>query len=160
MCIRDSFHTISDLILDETIADTLLRAVIFERVDRKDLSIRRDHVKDWLNGKYKDVFTLLVNTRYSYLRQFAPSLLEHLSLEKEDTKDDSLLEAVQLIKEMNLSGKRKVEADAPVNSLSKSAKKLVIKNDGEIDRPAWECALLTAVKDNIKSGNILSLIHI
>jgi len=105
-----TFHTLSDMILDETIADALLRTTIFERVDKKDLSTRRDHVKDWLNGKYKDVFTLLVNTRYSYLRQFAPSLLEHLSLEKEDAKDDSLLKSVQLIKEMNLSGKRKMEA--------------------------------------------------
>ena len=58
------------------------------------------------------------------------------------------------MKEMNESGKRKMEADAPISFMPKSTQNLVVKSDGHIDKPAWECALLTAVKDNIKSGNI------
>jgi hypothetical protein len=30
----------------------------------------------------------------------------------------------------------------------------LIENDGKVDKAAWECALLTAVRDEIKSGNI------
>jgi len=148
------FQTVADAILDESIADVSLRAMIFKQVGKDALSNRRDSVKNWLSSKHKDVFTLLVNTRFSYLRQFAPTLLEHLSLEKEDAKDDTLLEAVKLIKEMNQSGKRKLEADTPISFMPKSTQNLVVKSDGQIDKPAWECALLTAVKDNIKSGNI------
>lgn len=149
-----TFQTLADTILDESIADALLRAAIYERVGKNNLSSRRDSVKNWLSGKYKDVFTLLVNTRFSYLRQFSPALLEHLSLEKEDAKDDTILNAVELMKEMNQSGKRKIEADAPVSFMPKSTQNLVVKEDGQIDKASWECALLTAVKDNIKSGNI------
>lgn len=148
------FQTVADAILDESIADVSLRIMIFKQVGKDNLSNRRDTVKNWLSSKHKDVFTLLVNTRFSYLRQFAPTLLEHLSLEKEDAKDDALLEAVNLIKEMNQSGKRKLEKDAPISFMPKSTQSLVVKSDGHIDKPAWECALLTAVKDSIKSGNI------
>ena len=149
-----TFQTLADTILDDSIADVLLRAAIYEQVGRKDLSTRRDRVRSWLSGKYKDVFTLLVNTRFSYLRQFSPALLEHLSLEKEDARDDTILNAVKLMKEMNKSGKRKMEADAPISFMPKSTQNLIVKEGGSIDKASWECALLTAVKDNIKSGNI------
>lgn len=149
-----TFQTLADAILDDSITDSMLRATIFERIGKKDLSTRRDQVGNWLNGKYKDVFTLLVNTRFSYLRQFSPILLEHLSLEKEDAKDDTILNAVKLMKEMNQSGKRKMEADAPISFMPKSTQNLVVKEDGQIDKASWECALLIAIKDNIRSGNI------
>lgn len=149
-----TFQTIADTILDDSITDLLLRNVIYERIGKENLSNRRDRVKNWLNGKYTDVFTLLVNTRFSYLRQFSPALLEHLSLEKEDAKDDTILQAVQLMKTLNQSGKRKISANAPISFMPKSTQDLIFKADGQLDKAAWECALLTAVKDHIKSGNI------
>ena len=31
---------------------------------------------------------------------------------------------------------------------------LIYNHKGEIDKPAWECALFTSLKDHIKSGNL------
>ncbi|MFK7932004.1 MAG: Tn3 family transposase [Saprospiraceae bacterium] len=149
-----TFQTLADTILDDSITDANLRITIYERIGKNDLSNRRDRVKSWLSGKYKDVFTLLTHTRFSFLRQFSPVLLEHLSLEKEDAKDDTIIQAVELLKEMNRAGKRKIEGDVPISFMPKSTQKLVVQKDGRIDKAAWECALLTAVKDSIKSGNI------
>lgn len=149
-----TFQTLADTILDESIEDSMLRTAIFEQIRKSDLSTHRDTIKSWLNGKYKDVFTLLVNTRFSYLRQFSPILLDHLSLEQEATKGDSVLKAVNLMRSMNQAGKRKIEVDVPIDFIPKSIQKLVVKENGQINKAAWECALLTAIKDNIKSGNL------
>lgn len=149
-----SFQTLANIILDENIPDHILRSSIYQKIDRNDLSHKRDEVSNWLNGKYKDVFTLLVNTRFSYLRQFSPSLFEHLPLEVEDAQDDSIIKAVELIKNINKSGKRKIDDEAPVQFIPQATQKLIVDSNGKLNKPAWECALITAVRDHIKCGNI------
>ncbi len=54
---------------------------------------------------------------------------------------------------MNQSGKRKLPEDAPLGFIPKTLRPLVEK-DGVVDKQAWECALLTAIRDEIKAGNI------
>ena len=149
-----TFEVLAATILDESIKDKLLRKKIFDQISKEDLSNKRKQVKDWLNGKHKDVFTLFVNNRFGYLRKFAPTLLEHLSIEKEDAKDDSIIQAVDMLKQLNQLGKRKLSESAPTDFMPPSIENLVIQEDGQINKPAWECALLTAIRDNIKSGNI------
>ncbi len=151
-----SFQKVADMILDPSIEDVLLRETIFTQITKSELSNRRDQLESWLNDKYKDVFTLLVHTRYSYLRQFAPTLLEHLSIEKEDAQDNTLIQAIDLIRDMNQSGKRQLDSSAPVNFMPKSTQNLVVKSEGQIDKPAWECALLTAVKTILNREILLS----
>lgn len=148
------FEVLADAILDESIAGTSLRTNIFDQISKEDLSTKRKEVKDWLSGKHKDVFTLFVSSRFGYLRKFTPTLLEHLSLEKEDAKDDSLMRAVKILKQLNQSGKRKLDQAAPTDFMPPSIENLVLQEDGQIHKPAWECALFTAIRDNIKSGNI------
>ncbi|MDV7390648.1 hypothetical protein RZS08_04805, partial [Arthrospira platensis SPKY1] len=95
----------------------------------------------------------LVVQRYSYLRQFAPTLLEHLDLKLEEGTQSNIVQAILLLREMNQENKRKLPEDAPLDFIPKSLRSLVEK-DGEVSKSAWECALLTAVRDEIRAGNL------
>ncbi len=53
---------------------------------------------------------------------------------------------------MNRENKRKLPEDASVDFIPKKILPLV-KVEGKMDKSAWECALLTAIRDEIKSGN-------
>jgi TnpA family transposase len=149
-----TFQVLADTILDESIEDGALRNTIFNQISKPALAMHNELATAWLHGKHKDVFTLLVETRYSYLRQFAPTLLEHLSIEKEDAQGDLLMEAIEHLKEMNRSGKRKLGEDVSLDFMPRNMQKLVCDDRGKLDKSAWECGLMTTIRDHIKSGNI------
>jgi hypothetical protein len=86
-------------------------------------------------------------------RQFSPYLLKHIRLLFDDKNSASLEKAVRLLREMNDDNKRKLPENAPVGFIPKKIRPL-IKSNGKIEKSAWECALLTAIRDEIKSGNI------
>jgi len=60
---------------------------------------------------------------------------------------------LQMLKEVNATGRRKLPDDAPTDFLPQRLKPIVI-NHGEIDRRAWECALLLKLRDELKAGNL------
>ena len=95
--------------------------------------------------------------RFTYLRQFSKALLDHLELESPQGNTSSLLQAVDVLKEMNRTGKRKLPPDAPIDFVPARLHPFV-DIGGEIHKPAWECALLSVLRDEIKSGN-LSVTH-
>lgn len=147
-----NYRALLDVLLDDAVKDTALRPVLFSRVERDELVADAAEMVTLLDGKYSHVFHL-VAARHSYLRQFAPALLRHLRLEPEDSPSATLFEAVDLLREMNKAGRRKLPADAPMDFMPRGIRTLVTA-DGDVDKRAWECALLTAVRDGIKSGNV------
>jgi hypothetical protein len=147
-----SFHLLGRLLLDNEINDVQLRDAVFGKIDRKTLADQVESVKIWLTGKYSHIFNLVVQC-FSYLRQFAPSLINGLDFHPENNSDSSLITAVELLQEMNVSGKRKLPVDPPLSFIPKKLRALVT-NNGEVSRRAWESALLTAVRDEIRAGNI------
>ena len=153
--LRKSLHTlktISQVILDDSIDDNNLRNELFSKISSKELAAQMEAIEEWLSGKHSHVFHLVVK-RFSYLRQFAPSLLKHLRFQSENDESNSLLEAVQILKEMNNDNKRKLPEDTPIDFLPQNIQDMVV-SDGEVSKAAWECALLNTVRDEIKSGNI------
>jgi hypothetical protein len=69
-------------------------------------------------------------------------LLDALELTQDiEGEQSACLRALQMLKELNATGRRKLPEDAPTDFLSQRLKPIVI-NQGEIDRRAWECALL------------------
>ncbi|MCP4362173.1 MAG: Tn3 family transposase [Chloroflexi bacterium] len=109
-------------------------------------------VETWLTGKYSHVFNLVVE-RFPYIRQFAPTLLDQLDFRLEEGTQSTIVEAVKLLQQMNEDNKRKLPDDAPLGFIPKKLRPLVEKN-GEVSKRAWECTLLTAVRDEIKASNI------
>ena len=71
---------------------------------------------------------------------------------------DRLLEngfetAIELLKEMNADGRRKLPDDPPLTFIPKKLRPL-IEQDGNVSRRAWEYALLTVIRDEVRAGNI------
>ena len=148
-----TYHELIELIFNESIDETNFRQTIFKKIGKEVLFLQRKTVRTWLTGKHSHVFNL-VKARFSYIRQFSPSLLRHIQLRFEDTENSSLSKAVSILREMNNDNKRKLPDDVPVDFIPKKIRGLIEMADGKVNKAAWECALLTAVRDEIKSGNI------
>jgi len=147
-----AFHTLGEVILDENIPDSELRAALFEKISQEQLTTQMNTVETWLTGKYSHVFYLVMQ-RFSYLRQFAPILLEHLAFQLEEGTQSTVVTAVHLLRELNQANKRNLPANTPLDFIPKTLRPLVEKN-GQVDKRAWECALLTTLRDEIRAGNV------
>jgi hypothetical protein len=153
--IQDSlsmFQQLSQVILDEKIEDTELRRALFRRISQEELAKQTHMIKEATSGRKQYQFSGVLR-RFHYLRRFSPALLQCLKFEHADTRSSSLLEAVDLLKEINAHNKRLLPESVPTDFVPARLLSFV-EQGGAINRQAWECALLTELRDEIKSGNI------
>jgi len=94
-----TLHTLADAILDENISDSDLRHVLFSKVDKENLINQVTEVETWLTGKYSHVFNLVLQ-RFSYLRQFAPLLLQHLRFQLEEGTKSTIVQAIETLRDL------------------------------------------------------------
>lgn len=144
--------TIANVLLDDSIEDGQLRETVFNRINRETL---REHLlasQTWLTGKFSHLFNLVVD-RFSYLRQFSPALIAHLTFEAKGERATSLLKAIDVLHKLNQHQKRKLPDEVPSDFIPKKLRPLVSPN-GIVNKQAWECALLTSLRDEIKNGNL------
>ncbi|QXW84023.1 Tn3 family transposase [Bacillus sp. LJBS17] len=96
----------------------------------------------------------LLQKRFYSLRKYTPTLLR--VLEFHSTKaNEPLLQAVEIIRGMNESGKRKVPNDSPVDFISKRWKKHLYEDDGTtINRHYYEMAVLTELREHVRAGDV------
>jgi hypothetical protein len=148
-----ALRSLGRIILDDAISDEDLRAQLFAAVSREELVACVDKIGEWVTGKRSDLFHGIVR-RHGMLRKFSPALLDALELTQDiEGEQTACLRALQMLKELNATGRRKLPEDAPTDFLSQRLKPIVI-NQGEIDRRAWECALLLKLRDELKAGNL------
>ena len=83
-----TFRMVGTVILDDSIDDSQLRPILFQQIDKDSLSKQVSEVDTWLTDKHSHVFHQ-VTQRYSYLRQFAPSLLEAVELQSDSDVESS-----------------------------------------------------------------------
>lgn len=155
MTLRDtlmSFRTMAYALLDEDLPPEAIRSAVFHDLSRDRLHLQLQKAETWLTGDTRDVFPLVMR-RYGYLRQFVPSLLDHLPVHLEDTGSPELLDALAILRDLNASGQRKLPETTPLNSIPKRLRPFV-GSSGNLDRRAYECAVLTALRDEIKRGNV------
>jgi hypothetical protein len=151
--IRQSLQTYQELkgvIKDENIPDIELRQVIYQRFagefnDEKKLNIM-------LKSKSSCIFGLIVN-KFSYYRQFSPEVIATLDLQSEDKHKSPVIEAVKVLRDLNTNNKRKLDADTPLEFIPKNLRKEIITGN-QINKHAWECSLLFAIRDELKNSNI------
>lgn len=72
--------------------------------------------------------------------------------EAADSKGDCV-QALEVLEELNASGRRKLPNDVPVGFIPKRLERIVLA-DGRPDRRAWECALLLQVRTELRAGNL------
>ncbi len=95
----------------------------------------------------------LLQKRFYSLRKYTPTLLK--VLEFHSTKsNETLLQAVEIIRGMNDSGKRKVPVDAPVDFVSNRWKKHLYEENGTINRHYYEMAVLTELREHVRAGDV------
>ncbi|MGV77817.1 Tn3 family transposase, partial [Listeria monocytogenes] len=95
----------------------------------------------------------LIKTRYNYLRKYTPSLLDSLVF-KSTKSAEPLLKALDTIRELNDSGKRKIPDGSPLSFVPKRWQKHVFDDEGNINRQYYEMAALTELKNYIRSGDV------
>jgi TnpA family transposase len=149
-----NYRKVLHVLLDDSIQHKEVRTKIFDQIDPEVLHEEIKEMDALLGGKYNDSFNLVV-ARHSYIRQFSPQLFKHLALRVDISSpaSESVVEAVNLLNLMNDQGKHKLPRNAPIDFIPKRLKPFVIKNK-QLHKPAWEAALLTVVRDQIKSGNL------
>lgn len=96
----------------------------------------------------------LLDGRYSQLRKYSPLLLKHLKFKSSGQATQPLVDALDLIHEMNEDGKRRIPLDAPVEFISNRWSRYVFEDDGSINRHYYEMAALSELKNKIRSGDI------
>ena len=97
-------------------------------------------------------FLDLIGKSYSQLRRYTPEMLIVLSL-KATPAAQEILNAVDILRQMNDSKTRKVPSEAPVSFIPKRWKKLIFTDAG-IERRFYELCLLSELKRALRSGDI------
>ncbi len=95
----------------------------------------------------------LLQKRFYSLRKYTPTLLRVLDFHSTKA-NESLIQAVEIIRGMNESGKRKVPDDSPVDFISKRWKKHLYEDDGTINRHYYEMAVLTELREHVRAGDV------
>ncbi len=141
------------VLLDDGVPDKKLRATIFAEIPRDELAAQVAESVELSGDKATQEFKRIIR-RHNYLRRYTPSMLEHLALESQ-AKGESppVLEAVRILVSINENGTRKLPADTPTEFVP-TKWQAVVGNGEELDRQAWECALLLKLRDEIKVGNL------
>jgi hypothetical protein len=131
-------------VVNTDVADADLRAAIFRQVlSENELAATVDDAER-ITRPLDDNYFDLLGERYSHLRQVAPALLDALSLRSSALDDDGLLDAIDLLRRLNQTGRRRVADSAATNFVPARWQSYVIDADGRIDRRYYElCALGT-----------------
>src|SRR6476620_4063006 len=113
-----TFKTMGNPVLNESIADSELRQTLFSQVDSEKLARQIEAVDRLLTGKHSHVLNLVMQ-RFTYLRQFAPALLQSLAFRVEEGERSSVVEAIELLQEMNRENRRRLPEDPPLDFIPK-----------------------------------------
>jgi len=97
-------------------------------------------------------YLALLDDRYSSVRRFAPLLLEHFEFHAAPTATD-LLQALELLRDLNASGKRTLPEQVPTGFVKPRWQPHVFKAAG-VDRHFYELCALAELRDRLRSGDI------
>jgi hypothetical protein len=94
---------------------------------------------------------------YSYLRQFTPHVLNAIDFRGGPGTAD-LMDAVEILKELNRVGGRKVPAGAPTSFVPARYADYLAKarksGDDTAFRHYWEMCTVLALRDGLRSGDV------
>ena len=94
----------------------------------------------------------LIGEHYPQLRRYAPALIETLQLRPAPVARE-LIEAVEVLREMNRDGLRKVPQHAPLGFIRRRWEAYVLGPEG-IDRRFYELCVMAELKNSLRSGDV------
>lgn len=145
-------NKIGQVILDEEIQDEQLRNKIYDQVTPEELGKAITECKSLIRPHADDFFDFFA-LRYSYLRQFIPTFLAAFSFSS-NRQSDVLIEAIKIIRNLDIQGKRKVPENASLEFVPKRWSEYVINREGKIVRKYYELCVLWELRIALRSGNI------
>lgn len=90
---------------------------------------------------------------HAHVRRYAPALLTAFDFRAAPSAKP-LIEAVEVLKEMNEKNKRKVPEDAPVSFVKPRWRDHVVGPEGGLDRRYYELSALSELKNGLRSGDV------
>ena len=97
-------------------------------------------------------YLALLDDRYSSMRKFAPLLLEHFEFHAAPAATE-LVQALDLLRDLNASGKRSLPELVPRGFVKPRWRPHVFKADG-VDRHFYELCALAELRDRLRSGDV------
>lgn len=160
------FNGISGFLLDPDVPAELIREMAFSLAGSEE-DLREAHEDSErllrpLDDNYYDFF----GNKYSYVRQFAPAVLDSLEF-RSNKPDNPLLAAISVLQGLNDSKNRKVPDDAPLEFVPAGWLPYIVGTDSAgdanrngkgttrtIDRHQWELCLLWELRGALRSGDV------
>jgi TnpA family transposase len=90
--------------------------------------------------------------RYSWVRRYAPALLDAFTFRSARTQEP-LLTAIDLLRQLNRDDRRGLPAKVSLSHLTQKVRKLIAAN-GKRDRSLWEIATLAVLRERLRSGDV------
>jgi hypothetical protein len=146
------FKELGRAVLDPSIRDTHLRRTIYARIGAETLQQAVTTCEKIIRPLDDTHFDFL-ERRYSYLRQFAPALLEAFAFQS-NVKRDPLLQAIEVLRQMNAEQRRVLPVDAPLGFVPPKWWPYVVDQDGTIQRHYYELCVLWELRGALRAGNV------
>jgi len=143
---------IGAVILDADIPDPKLRDAIYTVIPEEELREEISECDKLIRPKDDQSIDYFAK-RYSYVRRFAKKLLTALDFHSNRT-NDPLLAALEELKRLNETGKRKVSESAPLSFIPVPWHRYVIDDNGEIVRRYYELSALWELRGALRSGDV------
>ena len=140
------------ILIDPTVPDAELRKAIYEFLPENKLKVTFDECER-LNEPLDESFFKLIGDRYSYLRQFIPTFLNALPVSG-NAETAGLRKAIEILRELNESGKRKIPDDAPVDFVDAKWWNYVFDDQERIVKKYYELCVLFELRAKLRSGDI------
>jgi hypothetical protein len=146
------FQELGEVIVDETVPHEEVRGKIYQRISPDELKAALEECQRLLRPDDDNYFDFLAN-RYSYLRRFAPLFFAVFRFSS-NVKSDSLLKAIELLRQLDGENRRKVPADAPTAFVSPKWATYVFDEQRNIVRRYYEMCVLWELRRALRSGDI------
>jgi TnpA family transposase len=144
---------LGQVLLDPEVADVAVRAESFARVPEPVLRAAVEETQGLLRPRHDDAIDFF-GTRYSTIRQFAPTFLRTLTFHAQGP-EDTVLRAVEVIRTLDRAPTRRpVPLDAPMALVTDVWRPYIRDADGSISRRYYELCTLWHLRSALRAGNI------
>lgn len=146
------FGKLGRIVLDPGIADQELRAAIYARVPKEKLRTAVEECAKIARPVDDHHFDILAN-RYGFIRQFSPTFLDAFQF-RSNMADEPLLQAIDVVRQMNREGLRRVPEGAPLGHVNAKWEPYVHDGEERIDRRYYELCTLWELRNALRAGDV------